>query len=1383
MRAAAGRKTRKKPAGAIAEEPAVTVAEPAQEPSVTETVALPKEKKAARKKTEKTGEKPKKNTTRRAKAPVVEAVMEIAPEPVLDAEPAAISLPEQEHSEKEETQIQQELEASATPSPLPSSAEMAPPLSDSNKHMNVFLRDKERAEVEEAKQRPIDDPLYPSLNDPLFGLKIALRKEFNDTPFDGKIQDIRAHAEEMCNAKFQLAPHQLFVRNFLSLETPYQSLLFYHGLGTGKTCSAIGVAEEMRTYMKQVGLKERILIVASPNVQGNFRQQLFDERKLEQIAHPTQPGEYIWNIQSCVGNSLLEEINPTGFQQLPREKVISNIMTVIQTYYEFMGYGQFANMMADKIGMVGAEQRISEKEKRDLEIYHIRRAFSHRMVIIDEVHNIRLTEENANKTAAMLLMKVAKYAENLRLVLLSATPMYNSYKEIIWLTNLMNLNDGRPTIEIADVFDAAGQFKPAGKPTAKNPHPESGEDLLRRKLTGYVSYVRGENPYTFPYRIYPSKTTFAANHSLDSIRDNYPRIQMNGKPIDAPLRHIRVYLNRMEAGGYQSMVYQTILRNLKNKSGQMFLASGKVREMPSFENMDAFGYTMLQMPLESLNMVYPSLVDIPLADMEDSVAAQSVGEVIGKNGLANTMMAAGKDQFEYRPAIVAKFGRIFHADHIAKYSRKIATICDAIRRSEGIVLIYSQYIDSGIIPLALALEEMGITRHGSSNLFASAPTAPVDATTMKPHTAFAGKTVDTFRAAKYIMITGDKTYSPNNTADVKYATDPANHDGSIVKVVLISKAGSEGLDFKCIRQIHVLEPWYNMNRIEQIIGRGVRNMSHCALPFEKRNVQIYLHGTVLEGSDPMEAADMYVYRLTERKSLQIGRVTRAIKEIAVDCHLNIEQTNFTVEKLMSLAKNKRIELRLSDQSEIVFPIGDQPFTDICDYMDTCEYQCKPAPPMTSITEKDIQTTTYSESFALGNRQAIAQRIRQLYRDRVMYTRRQLVAAINVPTKYPVEQIFVVLSMFLKHDATGYLVDAYGRRGYLVNRGEHYAFQPSEISDESLSMLERMQPVKYYRERLTLELPKEIRRTEHVDIGELPEEAEDDREVAAAAADVDDSDAAAAVKAVPAAKPAAKREARYGAILAELEGNYEKAMTEQDVKPGNKDWYMHCSRMQSYLASEYQISAEHYAQYVAYHAIDMLMPDDKQIVLEVLYGSGAGASPTESPMETYLGEYFDERVMKSADGKLYGVILLAKNNAYQLWMRPINDREAAWTVGGDLDYDLFKSELKKKYVVPASVRNTISGFFAEFKEKEMVFKIKDASQSRGNTGARCDSAKKSDVLKKINELLGEPEKYTTANTEEIYHTGICVMVEMMMREFTRTKREGKVYFLTAEQAAL
>ena len=1410
LRAAGGRKTRKKQDAVIAVMPTVdpdlvapTIEEPfrhmAESEPVAEPVAVaimpppnPATKRPRKQTTKDALPNPgKKQTTRRKKkpttdemadqvpaAPVTEGIVNEVANDIMEpgdvaaaadaAEETDAILPEQEHAATEEAEIQRALEMDVSNG---ESLETYVHDMESGKQMNLFLKDKERVDVQDAAKRPLNDPLYPQLNDPQFNLKIALRKEFNDTHFDGTIQDIEHHANELCSAKFELAPHQLFVRNFLSLETPYQSLLLYHGLGTGKTCSAIGVAEEMRAYMKQVGLKERILIVASPNVQGNFRQQLFDERKLEQIPHPTEPNEFVWNIESCVGNSLLEEINPTGFQQLPRAKVISNIMTVIHTYYEFIGYGQFANLMSEKIGVI-SDERISEKEKREIEIYNIRRAFNNRLIVIDEVHNIRLTEENANKTAAILLMKVAKYSENLRLLLLSATPMYNSYKEIIWLTNLMNLNDGRPTIETSDVFDATGQFKPAGKITAKHPHPESGDDLLRRKLTGYVSYVRGENPYTFPYRIYPSETTFAKENSLDSIRNHYPKTQMNGKPIDQPLRHIRVYLNRMDTNDYQSTVYQTIIRHLRTKSANVYLATGKVREMPSFENMDAFGYTLLQMPLESLNMVYPSTVDIPFSQMEDAVASQTVAETIGKNGLANTMIAVGKDQFDYRPAVVAKFGRVFHPDQIAKYSRKIATICDAIRKSEGIVLVYSQYIDSGIIPLALALEEMGITRHGSSNLFATMPTSPVDAITMKPRTAFAGGNADQFAPAKYIMITGDKTYSPNNTAEVKYATDSANQNGSLVKVILISKAGSEGLDFKCIRQIHVLEPWYNMNRIEQIIGRGVRNMSHCGLPFEKRNVQIYLHGTVLgDGGDDMEAADMYVYRLTERKSLQIGRVSRTIKEIAVDCHLNIQQTNFTVEKLMSFAKNKQIQQRLSDQSVILFPIGDQPFTDICDYMDTCEYQCRPATKLRAITDKEIQQSTYSETFALGNRQAIAQRIRHLYRDRHMYTRRQLVAAINVPTQYPMEQIFAVLSLFLKHGTTGHLVDAYGRKGYLVNRGEHYAFQPVEISDETISMVERMQPVKYYREQLTLELPKEIRRTEDIALGEIPETS---------VAEVTD-DNRETVVIEPSVKKTSNRETKFHTIVAELEGHFEKAMTEQEVKQGNKDWYMHCSRLQSYLESEYQITAEQYAKYVAYHAIDMLMPAEKHALLEVLYGSARESVATTTPMMKYLDEYFDERIMKSADGSQYGIVL-TKNNAYKLWMRPVADTDAEWTMGGNLDYDVFKTDLKKKYVVPAASWNILFGFIAEFKEKEMVFKIKDSTQSRGNTGARCDSAKKSDILKKLNELLDEPEKYTTGNTEHIFHTGICVLVEMIMREFTRTKRNGKVYFFTAEQAA-
>ena len=118
------------------------------------------------------------------------------------------------------------------------------------------------------------DFLYPTLDDPNFNIKLAKHKEFDDTKYDGKIYDFKEHAEVLCNASFELMPHQIFVKNFLSNQTPYNSLLLYAGLGTGKTCSAIGVAEEARSIMKQSGINKSILIIASPNVQDNFRLQL-----------------------------------------------------------------------------------------------------------------------------------------------------------------------------------------------------------------------------------------------------------------------------------------------------------------------------------------------------------------------------------------------------------------------------------------------------------------------------------------------------------------------------------------------------------------------------------------------------------------------------------------------------------------------------------------------------------------------------------------------------------------------------------------------------------------------------------------------------------------------------------------------------------------------------------------------------------------------------------------------------------------------------------------------------------------------------------------------------------------------------------------------------
>ena len=140
------------------------------------------------------------------------------------------------------------------------------------------------------------DFLYPNKNDRHFNKKIARKKEFFDARYEEKkrsdFDNIEEITDQICNNReFELQPHQMFVRNFLSFHTPYNSLLLFHGLGTGKTCSSISVCEEMRTYNIQMGISKRIIVVASPAVQDNFKIQLFDPSKLKEV-------NGLWNIKA-----------------------------------------------------------------------------------------------------------------------------------------------------------------------------------------------------------------------------------------------------------------------------------------------------------------------------------------------------------------------------------------------------------------------------------------------------------------------------------------------------------------------------------------------------------------------------------------------------------------------------------------------------------------------------------------------------------------------------------------------------------------------------------------------------------------------------------------------------------------------------------------------------------------------------------------------------------------------------------------------------------------------------------------------------------------------------------------------------------------------------
>jgi len=1150
-----------------------------------------------------------------------------------------------------------------------------------SKEYQSFLRKKEQEDTRKLETHSDFEYLYPNIDDPNFNIKIAERKEFNDTQYDGSIKIAHEEAEKLCNAEFELAPHQQFVKNFLSFNTPYNSLLLYHGLGTGKTCSAISISEEMREYLKQIGLLHRIIIVASPNVQENFKLQLFDERKLKLV-------DGLWTIRACTGNTYLKEINPMNMKGITREKVINQVKHIINSSYLFMGYTEFGNYVEKSSNV---PEDMDSKSKESLKIRKLKRAFNNRLIIIDEVHNIRITDDNKDKRVARNLMNLVMNVDNLRLLLLSATPMYNSYKEIIWLLNLMNTNDKRSTININEVFDKDGSFKQNEK------GEEIGKNMLIQKATGYVSFIRGNNPYTFPYTIYPRD--FSPEHSILNTEE-YPRLNLNGKNIIQGLEHLDIY--GIEIGNYQNMGYKYLLDNLKNTDRKIMI-KGKEIQMPSFENMEGFGYTLLTNLIQALNIVYP----FELLESETEPEFDP-SELIGIKGLnrimtyTETTQPPARFDYAYRET---KYGKIFTEPEIGKYSSKIETICKNVQGSTGITLIYSQLLPGGLIPIALALEEMGYKRYGNAKSLLKDPSTKIP------------------NPPKYVMITGDKMFSPNNIEEVKACTSEDNINGEQVKVILISMAGSEGLDFKNIRQVHILEPWYNTNRVEQIVGRAVRTCSHKLLQFDKRNVMVFLYGIVLP--DNSESVDLYIYRLAELKAVQIGRVSRVLKGAAVDCILNHEQVNFTEAKM-----KQRVNLSLSNNKIIEYNIGDKPYSAMCDYMDTCEFECTPCKKKESLV---INEDTYESNFIIMNNEKIIQRIKNLFKEHYFFKKIDLIKEIVAVKEYPKEQIYSALDKMI-NDKNEFITDRYGRNGRLINIGDYYMYQPSEINNERVSIFERTRPLDYKREslKITLELPSEL----HTEGAKKPH----------------------------------NKNIKLNTLLEKIKNNYDVATTSHKIMRGEKDWYKFSNLIIQRMEDEEGISRDIMIGFLIAHLVEECLYDEVQLLLNHIYFP-------EKPLNDFeikIKDYFDSNII--IDAKLIA-FLTQENGKHKLLIKG----KSMWEKEKPEDYKDLASEITERFNSVIKNLSPVIGFIINFKKTFMVFKTKHTALA-SSKGARCDQASKPDIIKTLNSIVGET-KFSKDNTKLNTLIELCCYQEFMLRYYNSTKKNDKVWFLDPGIAAL
>ena len=1210
---------------------------------------------------------------------------------------------------------------------------------------NNYLKIKEKYNRQELESEDFPKFLFPNLDDPNFNIELIEKKQFNvlKKPVIKDYDNLEKMSEDACNQKiFELLPHQIFVKNFLSFQTPYNSLLLYHGLGTGKTCSAISICEEMRDYLKQMDIKNKIIVVASPNVQENFKLQLRNFGKLKKIKN-------IWTLNACAGNKYLKEINPMNMKGLEKQEVIRLINNLIKNSYVFMGYEQFSNYI-EKIVEKYTAPNMSLREKKVARKKAIKYNFSNRLIVVDEVHNLR-SEDSSEKKIADNLFDVTKHSDNLKLLLLSATPLYNSPHEVTWLINLMNVNDGRSTILDNEIFDKNDNL------IVSDEGIKTGENILKQKLNGYVSYLRGESPLSFPFKFFPSE--ILKSNTLNNYI--FPQKQINGVEIIEELNPKITDLAVVSLKRYQSFIYSNIVRKVVSK-----LPKKSVN----------LGFQVLNEPLQALNIVYPINDEENIySKTDDELLKFNFRQALGFYGLTNTMNfdTQKKSKYEYKDEILESHGRIFNIENIGKYSSKLEFFLQRLMNTKkGIILIFSEFIDAGCIPIALALEELGFSRFKNANLFKKMPTKQIDALTLK--------STDVKHKARYIMITGDKALSPNINEEIEAATNK-NINGERVKVIIVSRTGTEGIDFKNIRQVHLLEPWYNNNRANQVIGRAVRNCSHKDLPLEERNVEVYKYGTMLEESE-QEAADMYLYRIAERKSIKIGNVTRIMKETAIDCLLNKDV----------IATNKKIKQILSSNKVISYELKDKPYSEICDYKEKCEYTCVPFKSTLNINED-----SYNEDFIIMNIQIVISKIKNLFKEFYVIKKEDIVKNLNARNNYPYQQIDRALSM-LVDDESNFIFDRLNRRGNLVNIGEYYMYQPIELTNKHISSYERNRPLQIKPELLSINIISNLEKkvTNNLNKSKL---AYNDLHL----------------------------------ILAKIIINIKNSRSKHTIDYGerNFDWYKIAGnafgRINKYKNKDtninLQVTRSEFDNHVVNHMLDTLFYTDKLKLIEFLLNSSREKFNKE--VESIKIPKKDSLVKKEDIKTIEKLVNIRKKQVdsfegmFELLKHVISKRiilDEYLLIGNPknkIEYYVIKKDKKdkklelakttdkrniKKYIDTKTKFKDKQSFYTElnntigimnyFKENNVVFKRKDKNKAQSK-GSRCDQNSKQSIetfFDKILDLSGVRVKIIENNTEKkIVDKAIelCVDQELIMRHYNKIEKDSKRWFLSLENTIL
>lgn len=641
----------------------------------------------------------------------------------------------------------------------------------------------------------------------------------------------------LCSGKrFSLRPDQTFVMALMGPGTPYKSLLLYHGLGVGKTCSAVQIVESNSGH-------KPCIVITPQSIKASFKNTVFKMNDLPMTKEGfVDVREH--SRTSCNGMMYLEK---HIWKKQTAAEVRSSVTTKVSRRYKFYGYEQFANAFQKVIDSIKANFANLTADEIKPEIQKIlKEIYDDRIIIVDEAHNLRSSSIEA-KAVFESLIQILSVCDNVRLILMTATPMYNTSEEIVDLLNLLLLNDRQKLIG-PEIFDSKGVLR------------KSARDYLAKAVSGRVSFMRGEDPTTFPDQLY------AVGVGIGKLVE--PASQdLLGKAIPVS--------QRMPTTKLHFTVLSEMQRNSYSRAKNDFSVSFKeVTELQQHSNI--------------------------------TFSNSLTGEEGFKS--AFSIVRGTRFRVQYRSE------RVLAPQNIGRYSAKFKDIVDSVKLCQGKVFIFSRFKWAGVLPLAIALEEAGLVPFKGKSILVNA----------KPELG----------AGKYSIITADDSLM-ENIGSIQSVVNAFNRPDSGLKVVLGTLKASEGLDFKAVREVHVLEPWYHFSIIDQVIGRAVRFCSHNELPPEKRNVTVFLHCACFSFSRKRrETYNEYMYRKSFTKQRDIGIITRILKQNAIDCPVLRDSLYIPSSGSKTIISSRAETVKINT--------GDQDGSSICDFQ-KCEYPCAATP--------------------------------------------------------------------------------------------------------------------------------------------------------------------------------------------------------------------------------------------------------------------------------------------------------------------------------------------------------------------------------------------------------------------------------------------------------